>query len=159
MISNSLCSLGTFSYIFRPKSEIDLSDFTEVPFQVQLLYVRKNGMQCLRVTTAKVSVTTDRAEAEAQANVSVISTHAANRAAKLAKKGNYEEAQMENRAALRFLKRQNAKEETEEFANQVGEMDRVLIEEKGKGYSKEERKMNRDDAAAAAISRAKKSKF
>ena len=43
---------------------------------------------------------------------------------------------MENRAALRFLQRQNAKEETEEFANQVGEMDRVLIEEKGKGYSK-----------------------
>ena len=125
----------------------------EVPFQVQLLYTRKNGMQCLRVTTAKVAVTEDRAEAEALADVEVISTHSANRAAKLAKVsewglfkfseryfaplmylqfGKYEEAQMENRAAIRFLKRKGAEEESESYAKQVVEMDRAVIEEKEK---------------------------
>jgi len=39
--AESECS---FSYGFRPKSECDLSGIDEIPFQVQLLYTRPNGM-------------------------------------------------------------------------------------------------------------------
>jgi hypothetical protein len=42
---------------------------------------------------------------------------------------------MENRAAIRFLQRQGAQEESESYAKQVVEMDRAVIEEKGKGFS------------------------
>jgi len=121
----SSCS---FSYVFRSKREIDLSELKEVPFQVQLLYTRKDGMQCLRVTTAYVSVTESREEAEALANANVISVAASNRAAKLAKAGDYEKAQMENRAAVRFLQRNRV--DADVFADEVNSFDQVLKEEK-----------------------------
>ena len=114
----------TFSYGFRPKTQIDLSDLTEVPFQVnfflfslficifttfqvQLVFSKLNGMKCLRVATASIKLTEDRDEAEKAANITVIGTHAAQRAAKYAKDGDFERAQMETRAAKRFMNRNN----------------------------------------------------
>ena len=149
---------SSFSYTFRPKDEVDLSALKEVPFQVQMLYTRPNGMQCLRVTSATLAVTDNRAEAEAQANISVISGHAQARAAKYAKAGCYEEAQLENRAALRFMKRKGVKEDKmNEWSQQANDMDRVLINEKKKTSNTNDRR-NRGDAAAYAISKAKSAK-
>jgi len=54
----------TFSYGFRPKSVVDLSDINEIPFQLQLQYTKLNGMKCLRVVTQCIEVTEDRAVAD-----------------------------------------------------------------------------------------------
>ncbi len=62
-------------------------------------------MKCVRVATAAIPLTENRAEAEKQADLAVIGTHAAQKAAKYAKEGDYEKAQMEARAAKRFMDR------------------------------------------------------
>jgi len=64
-------------------------------------------MQCLRVASSKVQLTEDRQKAEENADVEVIGVHAANRAAKFAKDGDYETAQLEARAAQRFMQRKH----------------------------------------------------
>eukprot|EP01097_Dermamoeba_algensis_P003302 TRINITY_DN2325_c0_g1_i1.p1 TRINITY_DN2325_c0_g1~~TRINITY_DN2325_c0_g1_i1.p1 ORF type:complete len:514 (+),score=183.65 TRINITY_DN2325_c0_g1_i1:147-1544(+) len=95
----------TFAYAFRSKNEIDLSHLTEIPFQVQVVYTKLNGVKCLRVVTDRVKVTDKREEAEKNANIKVIGTFAAQRSAKYAKEGDYEKAQMETRAAQRLMMR------------------------------------------------------
>jgi len=141
--AESECSFG---YGFRPKSECDLSSVNEIPFQVQLLYTRPNGMQCLRVATTCVKVTDDRKKAEENADVKVIGTHAVNRAARYAKDGDYEAAQLEARAAQRFMIR-NVKEEIEDISNwneKVESMDKVLrierVREEEEGIKVDEKK-------------------
>jgi len=62
-------------------------------------------MKCVRVATASIQVTDDRSLAEKSADLEVIGTHAAQKAAKFAKEGDYEKAQMEARAAKRFMSR------------------------------------------------------
>ena len=82
-----------------------MSDVDKIPFQVQLMYSKPNGTRYLRISTAVIAATDNREQAEKHADVKVIGTHAALRAAKLAKEGNYEKAQMEARSAQRFLAR------------------------------------------------------
>jgi len=163
--AESECS---FSYGFRPKSEWDLTGIDSIPFQVQLLFTRPNGMQCLRVATAVVKVTDDRAQAEKSADINVISTHMAKRAAKLAKDGDYEAAQLEARAAQRFMVRNRVGDESlNDFVEQVESVDVLLRKQKGKEQTSEiqlqqpqqlqqssiSRQLERDDEISTAISK------
>eukprot|EP01105_Mastigella_eilhardi_P008993 TRINITY_DN2149_c0_g1_i3.p1 TRINITY_DN2149_c0_g1~~TRINITY_DN2149_c0_g1_i3.p1 ORF type:complete len:939 (-),score=238.17 TRINITY_DN2149_c0_g1_i3:129-2897(-) len=157
----------TFSYAFRTKEEFDMSNLAEIPFQVQILFTRPDGAIHLRVSTATVKVTENREEAEAAADAHMIGTHAARAAAKFAKQGNYEQAQLATRAAARLMTRVGAgEEEVTTFASKVEEMDAVLRTERKQEGEKEEgaaavpanvtnalRKAKRNDAAAAAISK------
>lgn len=165
-------SACTFSYDFRPKEECDMSTMTEVPFQVQILFTKPNGAIHLRVSTATVSLTDNRDEAEKNANVSILGAHAAKAAAKLAKAGDYEQAQLATRAAQKLLQRAGAdEEELFNFGTQVEVMDKVLRTERIKDEAsssasstsapganvkvdkkQKARQQNRDDEAAAAIS-------
>jgi len=156
--AESECS---FSYAFRPKNECDLTGVDEIPFQVQLLYSRPNGMQCLRVATAKVTVTDDRKEAESNADVNVISTHVAARAAKMAKDGDYEGAQLEARAAQRFMVRNKVEEEDmSAWTEKAESMDVLLRKEKEREkvdhsvhVDAKSRQLQRDDEISTAISK------
>eukprot|EP00727_Mastigamoeba_balamuthi_P005505 m51a1_g1574 hypothetical protein (906) ;mRNA; f:87526-90624 len=148
----------TFSYTFRPKEEVDASGLREIPFQVQLLYTRPDGATLLRVATTSVPVTEDRSEAEKSVDITVVGHHAAQRAAKLAKEGNYDEAQLEARAAQKFMARVGVEEkQLVSFAEQVDQMDCVMREERKKdkagGAKKAERKAQRTDESAVAISK------
>jgi len=152
----------SFRYAFRPRQEADLTGLTSVPFQVQLLYTRPDGAVYLRVASAAVALTSDRQQAEAKADVAVVGNHAAQRAAKLAKKGDYEAAQMESRAAQRFLQRQGDTESLEVFSKQVETLDSVLRDERQKEASApaapaagaaQARVNRRGDVAAQAISK------
>lgn len=160
----------TFSYGFRPKDQCDLTGVSEIPFQVQLLYTRPNGMRCLRVATAKVAITEDRMEAERGADVEVVATHAAQRAARLAKAGDYETAQLEARSAQRFMLRNHAdKSKVSAWSANVDTIDDVarhaVKEEQEECLSsesdgvasffskKKKRAVARNDVAATAISK------
>jgi hypothetical protein len=150
----------TFSYNFRSKEECDLSALREIPFQVQLLFTRPDNSIYLRVATATVSVTEDRLEAEKQANATVVGAHAAQHAARLAKEGKYEQAQLEARAAARFLERAGVEQtKLDTFKSQVDQMDGVLRQERKKEKesdvsSAKKRKAARGDEAAVVISQA-----
>lgn len=142
----------SFQYCFRSKEECDLTDISEIPFQVQLMYTKPDGSQCLRVASAKISVTEDRSVAERNANVGVIGTHAAQKAAKFAKKGNYSRAQMETRAAQRFMIRNGVqKDKISQWSRQVQDVDSVARNERERGY----KSSVRADASVTAVSKQK----
>ena len=61
----------------------------------------------LYINLVALATTQDRAEAEKDADVSVVATHAAQNAARLARRGSFSKAQMETRAAQRFMLRNN----------------------------------------------------
>eukprot|EP01117_Protostelium_nocturnum_P015707 TRINITY_DN610_c1_g2_i1.p1 TRINITY_DN610_c1_g2~~TRINITY_DN610_c1_g2_i1.p1 ORF type:complete len:207 (+),score=74.84 TRINITY_DN610_c1_g2_i1:2-622(+) len=151
----------TFSYGFVPKSVFDFTGVKEIPFQVQLLYSKLNGMKVLRVVTAQIPVTDDRKTAEKDTNIQVIGTHAAKRAGAYAKEGDYEKAQMEARAAQRLLERtaendESKKKEIKSWTSQVENMDKVLRNEKEKSskLSKTERTKMRYQEGADEFSEA-----
>eukprot|EP00005_Dracoamoeba_jomungandri_P002040 CAMPEP_0174250422 /NCGR_PEP_ID=MMETSP0439-20130205/594_1 /TAXON_ID=0 /ORGANISM="Stereomyxa ramosa, Strain Chinc5" /LENGTH=871 /DNA_ID=CAMNT_0015330485 /DNA_START=21 /DNA_END=2636 /DNA_ORIENTATION=+ len=144
----------TVSYGFRSKEEFDLSDVTQIPFQVQLLYTKPNGMQCLRIATAQVAVTDDRKSAEEHADLKVIGTHAAKQLAKFAKKGDFESAQMEARAAQRFMVRNGVEVEgLQKWTKQVNQVDQVMRTEK-KDNKVWHKKTKKSDATATVLSKA-----
>lgn len=156
----------TFRYAFRSKEECDLTGIKSIPFQLQLIYTRPNGMVCLRVATTNISVTDDRQKAEENAVVEVIGRHAQSKAAKYAKDGRYEEAQLEARAAQRLMMRNNVDANVMmEYSNQVESLDRVLRSEKtnevqsnskssvSKSSVQSKRKQNQNDEASSIISK------
>ena len=121
----------SFQYTFRSKEECDLSDINEIPFQVQLMYTKSNGAQCIRIASATISVTDDRSVAEKNANLDVIGTHAAQRAAHFARGGDYERAQMETRSAQRFMVRNGVKQEKISiWSQQVNGVDNAVRNER-----------------------------
>jgi len=99
------------------------------------------GTEVLRVATARIQVTTNREEAEQKANVGVVATHATQRAAAKAKKGDFRAAQLEMRTAQRLMQRANVEEKKVQlWADNVEEMDQVLrnegkVEERGEAMS------------------------
>ena len=116
----------SFSYGFRSKEECDLTNVNRIPFQVHLLFTKPNGERCLRISTTTIEVTNNREQAEKSANLNIIGTHAAQKAAKLAKDGEYELAQMETRAAQRFMLRNGAYKSTvSAWSNQVNAVDTI----------------------------------
>eukprot|EP01113_Clastostelium_recurvatum_P000455 TRINITY_DN101_c0_g1_i2.p1 TRINITY_DN101_c0_g1~~TRINITY_DN101_c0_g1_i2.p1 ORF type:complete len:985 (+),score=334.30 TRINITY_DN101_c0_g1_i2:83-3037(+) len=163
----------TFSYGFRPKSQVDVSEINEIPFQVQLVYTKLDGMKCLRVASAVIRATEDRKEAEEQANLSVIGTHAVQRAAKYAKEGSYEKAQMETRAAQRLMQRKTESADTKDedrkavatWVSNVEQMDSVLrterMTEQSAGIDQMDKKsrqaaLKNNDMTSIAFSKARK---
>jgi len=142
----------TVSYGFRPKEYYDMSDVDQIPFQLQLMYSKPNGERCLRICTSVLSTTNDRLQAEQHADVKVIGTHAALRAAKYAKEGDYQAAQMEARAAQRFLRR-NAPEQLERWSDQVEQFDVVVRSERHQQSNPHTQA--RSDSSVEAISKAK----
>jgi hypothetical protein len=56
---------------------------------VQILFRRADGTMILRVATAEIELTSDRGEAEKGADVRVVATHAVQKAAAKAKKGDF----------------------------------------------------------------------
>lgn len=129
------------------------------------MFSKLNGMKCMRVATASIQLTEDRAVAETQANIAVIGTHAAQRAARYAKEGEFERAQMETRAAQRFMHRNfdAASKEVTSWAANVEVMDEALREERrrekadGGPHDKAVRvqALKQHDVASVAISRSK----
>merc|ERR1712137_434786 len=151
----------SFQYGFRSKEECDLTNIDEIPFQVQIMYTRPDGAQCLRVAGASITVTDNRTQAEKNANLEVIGTHAAQKAAQFAKGGDYDRAQMETRSAQRFMLRNGVKKEKiSQWSKQVNDVDEVVREERKKTSSSNSKKKSyRADSSVAAFSRQKKMKW
>ena len=153
----------SFQYAFRSKEECDLSSIHQIPFQVQLMYTKPNGAQCLRVANASISVTDDRSKAEKNANLEVIGTHAAQKAAHFARDGDYDRAQMETRSAQRFMMRNGVKKEKiSQWSQQVQEVDHVVRNEKKKApisSSRSGKKKSHEDKSVAAFSKQKRLKW
>jgi len=77
----------------------------DLPFQVQILFTKLDGMKCVRVITKLQPVTFDKQVAEAKANIAVLGMNAVQQSAKLASKGKYSDARMYNLANKQALSR------------------------------------------------------
>eukprot|EP01108_Squamamoeba_japonica_P006796 TRINITY_DN556_c0_g1_i3.p3 TRINITY_DN556_c0_g1~~TRINITY_DN556_c0_g1_i3.p3 ORF type:complete len:189 (-),score=131.44 TRINITY_DN556_c0_g1_i3:53-619(-) len=134
----------SFRYGFRRDERVR----PRVPLQVQLLYTARDGAVKLRVATATIEVTEDRSEAERDANVAVVATHAAQAAARLARRGSFSKAQMETRAAQRFVQRNESDEsKVTRWTKQVSALDGAM----------KSKKKSRKSAAAGGVVLAQKS--
>ena len=83
---------------FAMADALALPPGTRLPFQLQLRFRRLNGMEVLRVLTQFKAVTADRAQAERDVNVAVLSANAAQQSAQLAAKGQYRDARVNSYA-------------------------------------------------------------
>jgi hypothetical protein len=82
----------SFEYQLRPTAErraLGIGELTALPFQVQIKYTRLNGMKCVRIMTQSQEVTANKAEAEAAADMELLSAHVAQQTAAIAADGEY----------------------------------------------------------------------
>nr|KAG5688943.1 hypothetical protein BaRGS_031342 [Batillaria attramentaria] len=93
------------TFRFKPKDPSKPPTVEEVPFQVQFLYTRRDGMKCLRVLSKSNKATDSRKEMEEAINVSVLGVAAVKKTAALAQGGKVKEANRHLKAVKRMAKR------------------------------------------------------
>ncbi|ELR11576.1 Ras subfamily protein [Acanthamoeba castellanii str. Neff] len=131
----------TFTYAIKEEMATELK---AAPFQVQIHYTCKDGMQCMRVITATRRVTTKRDKTEAKADVAVLALASVQRAAREAQVGRFMEARMNLFASERLMKRAaHTDTQMEEHANFLGLTDQLDYElrqclRRGKAKAREE---------------------
>lgn len=125
----------TFEFVVRSKEELEnilkqhsppqgandnnnqLKDIV-LPFQVQIVYRKLNGMKCVRIITKTKHVTTDRKIAEQTVDFELLGAHGYMKSATLAQKRNYEAA-MYNNFRYQQLMSRNARDENQQRAYNV----------------------------------------
>jgi hypothetical protein len=92
----SSTSSMSFEYQIKSKAELaglDIDAITSVPFQVAIEFTKPSGQKCIRAITKLRLKTSDRRQAEASSNISVMASHAQVNSACLAQKGQWGQAQ------------------------------------------------------------------
>ena len=82
-----------------------VGSYSHLPFQVQIHFTKLNGMKCVRVISQSKPVTRDRSVAERAARPEVLATHAAQQAARLARRGSYTKSRVNMRGYQHVLNR------------------------------------------------------
>lgn len=161
----------TVEYQLRPSAErraMGIGELTTLPFQLQITYTRLNGMKCVRIMTQSQQVTANRADAEQEADLRVLSSHAAQQTAKMAAEGVYTKSRGNMRVWSNFMsgiatgRSRNVEEQSERlrtinmYANDMDQLDSAVMqaqaqeeEEYGRTYSDSE-----DDPTPSAAARA-----
>ena len=96
----------SFEYAPRPLSELPpgtLDGLSELPFQVQIRFTRRDGVKCVRCITNVQAVTDDRSVAEQNIEAPVLAQHAAQRVAVIAQQGDYRDSRVTALAYERVL--------------------------------------------------------
>ena len=89
----------TFEYKFKNQSELsklsgfNIDEFDQVPFQIVIEYSTPNGMKWLRVITNVQKTNDDLNEVQKDVKVEILASNAAHQATKIARAGNFREAQ------------------------------------------------------------------
>lgn len=127
----------------------------QVPFQVQISYVRKaTGAKLIRVMTQAQPLTQNRDVAEENANVQVLGMHSVQESARLAQEGNYSKARMRGlayqklgSAAMSKKKDVSASEKKTYTAwvDQAAELDDAIVVQKKKEVSRGKRYDSADE--------------
>jgi Mg-chelatase subunit ChlD len=83
----------------------DDNDVDALPFQVQVVFTRPDGSRYVRVVSLTQQLTTDREEAERDADIAVLGLATTQQAARYAKEGDYEKARLHAFSNARVMKR------------------------------------------------------
>ena len=122
----------TFEYKIKTVEELKLiedfniDDFKEIPFQAIIEYTKLNGIKYIRIITKTLKVSDDADEVQKNADINILAVNAAQQASKLAKKGNFREAQAYTKNQKRFIKKNmrddRDKEAYSKWKGAMGEM-------------------------------------
>eukprot|EP01126_Amoeba_proteus_P021701 TRINITY_DN2209_c0_g1_i2.p1 TRINITY_DN2209_c0_g1~~TRINITY_DN2209_c0_g1_i2.p1 ORF type:complete len:574 (-),score=157.19 TRINITY_DN2209_c0_g1_i2:286-2007(-) len=108
----------TFEY--RKKNGFDLSNFTSLPFQIQIKYTKpETGTKYLRILSKTEKITQDRQEAERSINVAVVGLHTQRQASRMASAGAYTKARMKMKSNMRMVKKSLTDQESESQKKQL----------------------------------------
>lgn len=150
----------TFEYTVKSPKEllemkdIDLKTLETVPLQSQITYKDMEGKKCLRVITQVQQVTHEKEEAVKGANKEVIGAHVALKAAEIAQKGDFREAQAHAFNYAQFIG------DDKEVKNKIMPLYQALEKEQ---LEKKEEKADilktKSDRLAEAINQTQKQKF
>jgi len=94
----------TFEYKIKRVKELllmddlDLKTLKNFPFQAQIYYKTREGSDCVRVISSCIEMGNDRKVIEEKANFEILGLNAIKQTSKLAKKGDYLEAQINAKA-------------------------------------------------------------
>ena len=122
----------TFEYKIKAAEELkqiedfNIDDLKEIPFQAIIEYTKMNGIKCIRTITMMVQTSDDMNEVQQNADINILAVNAAQQASKLAKKGNFREAQAYTKNQKRFIKKNmrddKDKEAYSKWKGAMGEM-------------------------------------
>eukprot|EP00708_Paratrimastix_pyriformis_P002200 GAFH01000941.1.p2 GENE.GAFH01000941.1~~GAFH01000941.1.p2 ORF type:complete len:391 (-),score=168.85 GAFH01000941.1:79-1251(-) len=98
----------TFEFSRRP-GWVPPADLVALPFQTQIRFTRRTGAKFIRVQTLAQPITRERALAEQEADVAVLSMNSVQQAARAAQKGDYMRGRLINYAAADLMQRHAAK--------------------------------------------------
>mmetsp|Transcript_1585 Transcript_1585/g.1926 ORF Transcript_1585/g.1926 Transcript_1585/m.1926 type:complete len:235 (+) Transcript_1585:1329-2033(+) len=108
----------TFEYRIKSNTDLEklenfkIEDLEDIPFQTIIEYTKLNGMKCIRTITKILKASDNINEVQENANMGIFAVNAAQQASKLAKKGNFREAQAYTHNRKKFIKN-NLKNETD----------------------------------------------
>ena len=95
---------------------------TQLPFQFQISYRKKDGSKCLRTVSKYRAISNNRAEVEKNINAAVIGLTTIQHVAQAAENENYEQARLKLHAARKMMERGAVNDEQqEEFGNFVSQ--------------------------------------
>jgi hypothetical protein len=147
-VAHSSLQLTLFSSLFSVQLKKE-----KMPLQLHIFYTKKDKSKYLRVVSAMLTVTKDRALAEKDCNVSIIALNAVQQSAKIAQKGDYALARHDLLAVQRLLQRCAEtivqKEEYGNFVTWSEDLDTALINLQQRGGGR------MDDATAKTLQRMK----
>ena len=129
----------TFEYKIKTAEELkqiegfNIDDFKEIPFQTIIEYTKLTGIKCIRTITKMLKTSDDKDDVQQNANINILAVNAAQQASKLAKKGNFREAQAYTKNQKRFIKKNmrddKDKEAYSKWKGAMGEMYDQLYEQ------------------------------
>merc|ERR1712137_1082473 len=118
---------------------------SQVPFQLQIKYRRKDGAKCLRVISHMRKVTTNRDDVEEKMNAAAIGLTVIQQSAREAETGEYEKSQMRLHAARKMMERGcKTDEQQEEMGNFVSQTD--ILEDELRLCQKSKKKKLTDES-------------
>jgi len=113
------------------KSDLEVNNINQLPFQVQINYVRLDGAKCIRIISRTQQVTTDENVAEENINITVIGLHSVQQTSKLAEDGDYTKARLKTRVNRNLVKRalkkkqQVTEDEERQYNNWIGKAEKI----------------------------------
>jgi hypothetical protein len=106
---------------FHPgRSITNYKNLTHLPFQLQVTYRRMDGMQCLRVISKRLPITSERKAAESKANLQILTANAMQQSSAMCAKGMYRHARQANRRYGRHMMRSCESNADESSRQMVG---------------------------------------
>ncbi|CDW77368.1 type a von willebrand factor domain-containing protein [Stylonychia lemnae] len=101
----------TFEYKLKSVKDLiemqdfDLTQLSQLPFQVQIYFTALNGSKCMRVISSQTQISSDKEFLEKNANIEILGLNAIQQSSKLARQGYYETAKVAAKAWYNKLER------------------------------------------------------